>query len=246
MQRPLTLAPPRFLCETAQRAGRIRTPGARPAPDAAARPTFVWALCPAVIKQFGAVARRQSQLRDVGTDLAPRLAVPTGTLSSESKEHAMCTLQCILHPTDFSERSQFAFQLACELARDHRARLVLLHVLELPLDVYNDGMLLPVSPGTEERARQGLLNMRPTQPGLKVERHLARGNPTEEILRLAQQCKCDLIVMGTHGRSGLGRLLLGSVAELVLRKAACPVLTVKEPPTVPVAAAAGKELEAAR
>jgi nucleotide-binding universal stress UspA family protein len=62
-----------------------------------------------------------------------------------------------------------------------------------------------------------------------VERRLVIGDPALEILDEAQESKVDLIVMGTHGRSGLGRLLMGSVAESVVRKAACPVLTVKAP-----------------
>jgi nucleotide-binding universal stress UspA family protein len=58
---------------------------------------------------------------------------------------------------------------------------------------------------------------------------LQEGDPATEILRIAQECKCDLIVMGTHGRTGVARLLMGSVAEHVVRKAECPVLVVKTP-----------------
>jgi hypothetical protein len=70
-----------------------------------------------------------------------------------------------------------------------------------------------------------------SDPTVHVEHRLADGNPSEEILRQARDTGCDLIVMGTHGRRGLGRLLLGSVAEEVMRKAPCPVLTVKLPPS---------------
>jgi nucleotide-binding universal stress UspA family protein len=62
-----------------------------------------------------------------------------------------------------------------------------------------------------------------------VEHHLKEGDPAAEILRLAQEARVDLIVMGMHGRTGLGRLLMGSVAERVVRQAPCPVLTVKVP-----------------
>ena len=72
-----------------------------------------------------------------------------------------------------------------------------------------------------------------------VETRLRQGDAAEEILSSAEELGCDLIVMGTHGRSGLGRLLMGSVAESVLRKARCPVLTVKSPLST-TASASGK------
>jgi nucleotide-binding universal stress UspA family protein len=82
-----------------------------------------------------------------------------------------------------------------------------------------------------------------------VEHHLKEGDPATEILRLAEERKVDVIVMGTHGRTGLGRLLMGSVAEQIVRKAPCPVLTVRlpqrqAPPSeaaVPATAGSGKE-----
>jgi nucleotide-binding universal stress UspA family protein len=74
-----------------------------------------------------------------------------------------------------------------------------------------------------------LNNLRPESYANAVERNLQVGDAAEEIVRLAGKANCDLIVMGTHGRSGLGRLLMGSVAEKVLRKAPCPVVTVKQP-----------------
>jgi nucleotide-binding universal stress UspA family protein len=66
-------------------------------------------------------------------------------------------------------------------------------------------------------------------PSVLVERRLEEGDPIGEILRAAAEVPCDLIVMGTHGRTGLARLLMGSVAEEVVRKAPCPVVTVKTP-----------------
>jgi nucleotide-binding universal stress UspA family protein len=69
--------------------------------------------------------------------------------------------------------------------------------------------------------------IRPVHPAVRFERVYREGLATEVILETADEYKADLIVMGTHGRSGIGRLLLGSVTEEVLRKAACPVLTVK-------------------
>jgi nucleotide-binding universal stress UspA family protein len=64
---------------------------------------------------------------------------------------------------------------------------------------------------------------------IRAERRLEEGDPVTHILRVARETSCDLIVMGTHGRTGLGRLVMGSVAEQVVRKALCPVLTVKMP-----------------
>jgi nucleotide-binding universal stress UspA family protein len=72
-------------------------------------------------------------------------------------------------------------------------------------------------------------NCNPPSPGIKVERILETGDPVEVILRTAAKLPADLIVLGSHGRTGLARLLLGSVAEQVVRKATCPVLVVKRP-----------------
>jgi nucleotide-binding universal stress UspA family protein len=74
-----------------------------------------------------------------------------------------------------------------------------------------------------------LEQIRPADPRLEVRHRLAEGDPAEEILRAAEEEGADLIVMGTHGRGGLSRLLMGSVAEAVMRKALCPVLTVRGP-----------------
>jgi nucleotide-binding universal stress UspA family protein len=142
----------------------------------------------------------------------------------------MLTIKTILHPTDFSERSQDAFRLACSLARDHLAKLVIVHVLPPPQTVAYEAMpMLPMYlPGYRKELESKLRELKvPT--GVAVEYRLEEGFAASEIVRMATEIPCDLIVMGTHGRSGLGRLLLGSVAEQVLRKAPCPVLTVKAP-----------------
>ena len=133
----------------------------------------------------------------------------------------MLSIQTILHPTDFSERSGYAFQLACSLARDRGARVIVLHVMPVPLvqekRLYREEM-------TGELNRLGAPDAR-----VRVEHRLEEGDAATQILRVAQATGCDLIVMGTHGRTGLGRLLMGSVAEQVLRMASCPVLTVRAP-----------------
>jgi nucleotide-binding universal stress UspA family protein len=151
------------------------------------------------------------------------------TLSWETRRCAMLAVRTILHPTDFSERSDCAFELACALARDYGARLILLHVVEPPLAVSGDGLVMVPVPIHEEPIRERLKELRPQDHTIQVEYRLTVGDAAGEILGEAQEAKPDLIVMGTHGRSGLSRLLMGSVAEQVVRKADCPVLTVKTP-----------------
>jgi nucleotide-binding universal stress UspA family protein len=136
----------------------------------------------------------------------------------------------ILHPTDFSRNSESAFHMACALARDYGARLVLLHVKPLLTVAYGEfGALPPEASDHLEELKERLARLQPADAGIPVDRYVVEGEIAWEILRLAGELKVDLIVMGTHGRSGLGRLLMGSVAELVVRKASCPVLTVKNP-----------------
>jgi nucleotide-binding universal stress UspA family protein len=142
----------------------------------------------------------------------------------------MLTLETILHPTDFSERSAYAFRLACSLARDHGARLIVMHILPPPQTVAYEAMpMLPMHPPTYRKELEAKLHNLKVPEGVEVEYRLEEGFASAEIVRLASELPCDLIVMGTHGRSGFGRFLLGSVAEQVLRKASCPVLTVKAP-----------------
>jgi len=139
-------------------------------------------------------------------------------------------IQTILHPTDFSPSSGQAFQLACSLARDHGARLMVLHVVDQPIAAYGGVMTAPPPPPPmEERkaAQEKLHQLRLTDLKLPIETRLVEGDPVMWILQVAKENNYDLIVMGTHGRTGLSRLLMGSVAEKVLRSALCPVMTVK-------------------
>jgi nucleotide-binding universal stress UspA family protein len=138
-------------------------------------------------------------------------------------------IKTILHATDFSERSLPAFELACSLARDLNARLVVLHVAVPPLAVYGEGMIATLPAVDLDEVRKHLTQIKPADPGVKVEHRLVEGEAVQEILREARDVGCDLVVIGTHGRTGLDRLLLGSVAEQVMRKAPCPVLTVRMP-----------------
>jgi universal stress protein A len=143
-------------------------------------------------------------------------------------EAAMLAVRRILHPTDFSERSGNAFRLACALARDHGAPLLVLHV-QAPAVIYGEGLMAAVPPGYIEGLRAQLEGVHAHDPRVVLEHKLVEGDPAGEILRVARETGCDLIVLGTHGRTGLRRLLMGSVAEEVVRKSSCPVLTVKTP-----------------
>jgi nucleotide-binding universal stress UspA family protein len=150
----------------------------------------------------------------------------------------MAPIHTILHPTDFSEQAAYALQLACSLARDYGARLVVLHVFRPPV-VYGEGLIPPDLGSLKEEERDQLQRLQVPDVGVRAERRLADGDPAAETIRAARELGADLIVMGTHGRTGLGRLLMGSVAEQVVRKAPCPVLTVKTP--LPEAAPAPAE-----
>jgi universal stress protein A len=141
----------------------------------------------------------------------------------------MLTLHNVLHPTDFSERSDFAFRLACALARDHNAHLVVMHVAHVPVAIYAEGALPPRPEEYQDVLMEKLQRIQPVDDEVQVTHHLEEGTPASEILRMADLVHADLIVMGTHGRRGLARLLMGSVAEQVVRQATCPVLTVKMP-----------------
>jgi nucleotide-binding universal stress UspA family protein len=139
----------------------------------------------------------------------------------------------ILFPTDFSPASEFCLEQATTLARARGATLLICHVEEPPLS-YGGGEMYYGLPAAEERNLAELLEaVVPTHPAVPYEHRLLSGDPATEIVRLAEQEGVDLIVLGTHGRTGLKRLLMGSVAEAVVRRATCPVLTVKQPAEAP-------------
>lgn len=143
----------------------------------------------------------------------------------------MLAIRTILYPTDFSAPSESAFELACALARDYGARLWIVHVAPPPAAVMGEFGALPPPPDEYGRAdlEEKLRRLQDRAPKIAVRCQLQRGDAATEILKAAQESGCDLIVMGTHGRTALRRLLMGSVAEQVLRRAPCPVLTVKTP-----------------
>jgi nucleotide-binding universal stress UspA family protein len=140
----------------------------------------------------------------------------------------MLPIQTILHPTDFSEPSGSAFKLARSLARYYRARLILLHVRVSP-NAVGHAELVPELLVHEEELKVQLRFLAEPVGEVRIDCRVEEGDPANEILRVAEETQANLIVMGTHGRTGLDRLLTGSVAEQILRQAACPVLTVKTP-----------------
>jgi nucleotide-binding universal stress UspA family protein len=139
----------------------------------------------------------------------------------------MIRVQKILYATDFSSYSNQAYFHAVALAENHGASLTVLFVLPSNW---------PAGEGEDrDYWRQQLEQIRPVDPNIRVRHVLLEGDPAAEIVRYAQDMNMDLIVMGTHGRTGLERLLMGSVAEKVMRQATCSVLVVKLPRGVPAA-----------
>jgi nucleotide-binding universal stress UspA family protein len=142
----------------------------------------------------------------------------------------MWNIRCILHPTDFSQPSANAFLVARALARDYGARLILLHVHQAPAHgTAGEAPVPPPTPIDREGLQSQLRAVQAAHPEMRIEYRLAEGNPATTILDVAREMACDVIVMGTHGRTGRERLLMGSVAENIVRSAACPVLAVKTP-----------------
>jgi nucleotide-binding universal stress UspA family protein len=134
----------------------------------------------------------------------------------------------ILAPTDFSEHSIQAVTYAFELAQKIHAKLSLLHVIEMP--VYAIEVSLPLG-DLEQDARRELARLLPEAETahVAVTRLVEMGVPHQKILQTAADEQVDLIVMATHGRTGLSHLFMGSVAERVVRTAPCPVLTIRPP-----------------
>jgi nucleotide-binding universal stress UspA family protein len=136
-------------------------------------------------------------------------------------------LRKILFPSDFSTKGDEALEYAATLARDTGARLLVMHVQEPPIN-YGEGSFYYGVPNPDEREIRNMLNrVRPHDASVAVEHFSTQGDPAVEIADLAKREGADLIVMSSHGRTGLGRLLMGSVAEGVMRRAECPVLIVK-------------------
>jgi len=135
----------------------------------------------------------------------------------------------ILFPTDFSHTGDAALDLATSLARERGATLLIVHVEEPPAAYGGGEMYYGMPDPATEDLKKMLSEIVPGDPQVHHEHRLITGDPAVAIARLAEQEGVELIVMGTHGRTGLLRLLMGSVAEAVVRRAPCPVLTLKQP-----------------
>jgi universal stress protein A len=140
----------------------------------------------------------------------------------------------IILPTDYSELSDSVLDFATRMAQSLDALLLIVHVSERELHPVGERFDVEPRPDPNEMAR--LHAVIPTVEGVRFEHRLLHGEPgaqntkpADVIIRLAEEEQVDLIIMGTHGRSGLGRALMGSVATSVLRAARCGVLVVKPP-----------------
>lgn len=149
----------------------------------------------------------------------------------------MIVLKKILCPVDHSESSYLALKYAISLALKDRVKIYLMHVIDFRLydtDIYMFGVMKP-SEIDMDKIHADLLKSLPegTTDLLEVETIVVEGVPYNEIINTAKEIEADMIVIGTHGRTGLAHFTLGSVAEKVVRKAPCPVLTVRMPPPNP-------------
>ena len=149
----------------------------------------------------------------------------------------MFEIRSILLPTDFSECASYALSYATSFARASGAKLICVHVIEpiVPTVGYS-GLSEPlpvadISEQLEDTATRELPKIAAHEEcaGLDVEEVVAHGDAASEIVRVARERNVDLIVISSHGRTGLGRILFGSTAESVVRHAHCPVLVVKPP-----------------
>jgi nucleotide-binding universal stress UspA family protein len=145
------------------------------------------------------------------------------------------TLQTILVPTDFSEAGDKAIPFAYRLAKDHGASVILLHVIDalpVPSPLYAHYYSVP-SPEQlrliEDESSAALEKRIPVEhrSAVRTEVKSVHGAAAQEILRMATERKASIVVLATHGRTGVKHLLLGSVAEHVVRHATCPVLVVR-------------------
>ena len=144
----------------------------------------------------------------------------------------MINVKKILHPTDFSANSKEAFDYAIGMAEKFGAEIVLLHVVErfdyAPPEYYMSAA--EVGNAIERRTTDSLKHLEKVAgeaKSVKVTPMVVEGKPFVEIIRCAKEQGVDLIVLGTHGRTGLAHILIGSTAEKVVRKASCPVLTIR-------------------
>lgn len=140
----------------------------------------------------------------------------------------------ILHPSDFSTASNAALRKAIELARTSRGQLLIAHVISPVVPVAGEGYISPkvydeIAASNRAWAQRQMVKLlaQVKKAGVRASGTLLEGVAHEQIIRFARSKRADVIVMGTHGRSGLAKLFLGSVAGRVVAAATCPVLTVR-------------------
>ena len=142
-------------------------------------------------------------------------------------------IKSILYPTDFSQGARAAMDYAVSLAMDYRARLILLYVIQdisiaewyVPSTIAADNLVEDMEKGARKEMEKWAFEAR--EQVKDIETLVIRGIPFVEIVKTAKEKDVDMIVIGTHGRTGIDHMLFGSTAEKVLRKAPCPVLTVR-------------------
>ena len=142
----------------------------------------------------------------------------------------------IVVPTDFSDCAEEAWKLAQRVAETLQSELVLVHAF-VPPPIYGDPLVISADKTWEvyEKAQQWVAEAldkaaaQAKDKGVTVRPIMRTGSPAQEIVDLARSEQADLVIMGTHGRGGMSRVLLGSVADRVIRLAPCPVLTVRTP-----------------
>jgi nucleotide-binding universal stress UspA family protein len=148
----------------------------------------------------------------------------------------MIKIEKILFPTDFSEHSEHAFTYALSFAKEYGARIVMLHVVEDVQYLANAYMFdVPMMPSFADMEQSRLKEMSEfierevDDPSVVIEKSVRHGRPFLEIIQAARDEEVDLIVTATHGRGGIEHVLFGSTAEKVVRKAPCPVLSIRTP-----------------
>ena len=146
----------------------------------------------------------------------------------------MIRLTKLLVPTDFSEDSEQAARYAVELAKRFQAEIHCIHVVDIPADLLSTSDYYMTGPSEgfldqirEESKKNLEAFAKKNLEGTQVRTAFLEGSPFVEIIRYARNQEIDLVVIATHGRTGLRHVLFGSVAEKVVRKAPCPVLVVK-------------------
>jgi nucleotide-binding universal stress UspA family protein len=146
----------------------------------------------------------------------------------------MSRIRRILHPSDFSRASAAAFAKAVEMAKTNRAELLVVHVLTPVIPMIGDGYVSPkvyqeveATARAQAEAQLDRLIDKAKTARVRVKGLLMEGVPHEQISRAARSKRADLVVIGTHGRTGLAKFFLGSVAGRVVSIAPCPVLTVR-------------------